>query len=107
MINAIVLINTARDRINPTAEKLVEISGVSEVYSVSGQFDLVAILRVADVEQMADKDLTNLLCAHLPLSPEDKQALIETLPTGDRASLMRGLLDMAAAASVDTAEHRH
>ncbi|SDW44647.1 LON peptidase substrate-binding domain-containing protein [Thiocapsa roseopersicina] len=60
-----------------------------------------------DVEQMADKDLTNLLCAHLPLSPEDKQALIETLPTGDRAALMRGLLDMSAAASMDTAEHRH
>ncbi|MCG6984570.1 MAG: LON peptidase substrate-binding domain-containing protein [Thiocapsa sp.] len=60
-----------------------------------------------DVEQMADTDLTNLLCAHLPLSPEDKQALIETLPTVDRAALMRGLLDMAAAASMETAEHRH
>lgn len=60
-----------------------------------------------DVEQMADRDLTNLLCAHLPLSPEDKQALIETVPTADRAALMRGLLDMASAASVDTAEHRH
>ncbi|NCA70484.1 MAG: peptidase S16 [Sphingobacteriia bacterium] len=60
-----------------------------------------------DVEQMDDKDLTNLLCAHLPLSPEDKQALIETLMTGERAALMRGLLDMAAAASMDTAEHRH
>lgn len=60
-----------------------------------------------DVEQMDDKDLTNLLCAHLPLTPEDKQALIETLMTGERAALMRGLLDMAAAASMDTAEHRH
>jgi Lon protease-like protein len=60
-----------------------------------------------DVEQMGDRDLTNLLCAHLPLSPEDKQALIETLATGDRAALMRGLLDMASAASIDAAEHRH
>lgn len=60
-----------------------------------------------DVEQMPDRELTNLLCAHLPLNPEDKQALIETLPTSDRAALMRGLLDMAAAASVETAEHRH
>jgi Lon protease-like protein len=56
---------------------------------------------------MGDRDLTNLLCAHLPLSPEDKQALIETVATGDRAALMRGLLDMASAASVDAAEHRH
>ena len=60
-----------------------------------------------DVKKMADGDLINLLCAHLPLSPEDKQALIETIPTADRASLMRGLMDMASAASMDVNEHRH
>lgn len=60
-----------------------------------------------DVEKMQDTDLTNLLCAHLPLSPEDKQALIETLPPGERAALMRGLLDMASASSMDVTEHRH
>ncbi len=60
-----------------------------------------------DLGKMADKELTNLLCAHLPLSPEDKQALIETLPTGERAALMRGLLDMASASSMHVAEHRH
>jgi Lon protease-like protein len=60
-----------------------------------------------DVKKMADGDLVNLLCAHLPLSPEDKQALIETIPTADRASLMRGLMDMASAASMDVNEHRH
>ncbi|MBK5966314.1 peptidase S16 [Thiocystis minor] len=60
-----------------------------------------------DIEKMADADLTNLLCAHLPLSPEDKQALIETIPTSERAALMRGLLDMASASSMNVAEHRH
>lgn len=60
-----------------------------------------------DLEKMSDNDLTNLLCAHLPLSPEDKQALIETLHTTERASLMRGLLDMASASSMRVAEHRH
>lgn len=60
-----------------------------------------------DVEKMSDYDLTNLLCAHLPLSPEDKQALVETLPTTERAALMRGLLDMASASSMQVAEHRH
>ncbi|NEX20339.1 peptidase S16 [Thiorhodococcus mannitoliphagus] len=60
-----------------------------------------------DIEKMADGELINLLCAHLPLSPEDKQALIETLQTSERASLMRGLLDMAAASSMRVAEHRH
>ncbi|WP_295456314.1 LON peptidase substrate-binding domain-containing protein [uncultured Thiodictyon sp.] len=60
-----------------------------------------------EVKKMADSDLVNLLCAHLPLSPEDKQALVETIPLGERASLMRGLMDMASAASMDVAELRH
>ncbi|WP_295389602.1 LON peptidase substrate-binding domain-containing protein [uncultured Thiodictyon sp.] len=60
-----------------------------------------------EVKKMADSDLVNLLCAHLPLSPEDKQALIETIALGERASLMRGLMDMASAASMDVAELRH
>jgi Lon protease-like protein len=60
-----------------------------------------------DVKKMPDGDLVNLLCAHLPLSPEDKQALIETVPTDDRADLMRGLMNMASAASMDVTENRH
>lgn len=60
-----------------------------------------------DVKKMPDGDLVNLLCAHLPLSPEDKQALVETIPTDERASLMRGLMDMACVASMDVNEHRH
>ncbi|WP_043753699.1 LON peptidase substrate-binding domain-containing protein [Imhoffiella purpurea] len=60
-----------------------------------------------DLEKMSDSELINLLCAHLPLSPEDKQALIETLSTLERAALMRGLLDMASASSMRVAEHRH
>ncbi|QIK38026.1 peptidase S16 [Caldichromatium japonicum] len=60
-----------------------------------------------DVERLSDQDLVNLLCAHLPLSPEDKQALIETLQTAERAQLMRGLLEMDAASNLRVAEHRH
>jgi Lon protease-like protein len=60
-----------------------------------------------DIKGMGDGELANLLCAHLPLSPEDKQALIETVELRDRADLMRGLMDMSSASSVKTAEHRH
>lgn len=60
-----------------------------------------------DIKGMEDADLVNLLCAHLPLEPEDKQALIETLDVADRAELMRGLMDMSSVSSVETAEHRH
>ena len=54
MITTIVLINAVRDQINETAERLAALPGVSEVYSVSGDYDLVAIVRVPDAEAMAD-----------------------------------------------------
>lgn len=60
-----------------------------------------------EVQKMPIEELVNLLCTHLPLAPEDKQALIETLTAKDRAQLMRGLMDMASAASMDATEHRH
>ena len=56
---------------------------------------------------MPDMDLVNLLCAHLPLEAEDKQALLETVQLSERASLMRGLMDMSAQASRLGTEQRH
>ena len=60
-----------------------------------------------DVTHMKDSELVNLLCAHLPLEPDDKQALIETRDLRDRAALMHGLMDMSSASSVETADLRH
>jgi len=54
MVSAIVLINTERGRINEVADKLVLIKGITEVYSVAGEYDLVAIVRVSDNQAMAD-----------------------------------------------------
>lgn len=54
MVTAIVLITASRDKINETAQKLVELKGVSEVYSVAGLYDLVAIIRVSQNEHLAD-----------------------------------------------------
>ncbi len=54
MVNAIVLLKVERDQINTVAQELVDIDGVSEVYSVAGQWDLVAILRAKDDEQFAE-----------------------------------------------------
>ena len=54
MVTAIVLITASRDMINETAQKLVELEGVSEVYSVAGLYDLVAIIRVSQNEHLAD-----------------------------------------------------
>jgi DNA-binding Lrp family transcriptional regulator len=54
VITAIVLMNVARNQINEAAEQLAGLAGVSEVYSVSGDYDLVAMVRVTDAESMAD-----------------------------------------------------
>ncbi|MBN1268268.1 MAG: Lrp/AsnC family transcriptional regulator [Kiritimatiellae bacterium] len=54
MVTAIVLLNVARDKVNDVATELAELRGVSEVYSVAGQYDLAAILRVKDNEKLAD-----------------------------------------------------
>ena len=48
-----------------------------------------------DIGKMADADLVNLLCAHLPLGVDDKQALLETINLRERAALMRGLMEMS------------
>ena len=54
MIAAVVLINTERGRTAETAEALLALPEVSEVYSVAGEYDLVAIVRVRAYEQMAE-----------------------------------------------------
>lgn len=54
MINAIILINAERTRINSVAEQLVSLTGITEVYSVSGRFDLVAIIRLPHADDLAD-----------------------------------------------------
>lgn len=54
MVNAIVLLNVERDKVNEVAEKLAETQGVSEVYSVAGRYDLIAIIRVKSTDDLAD-----------------------------------------------------
>jgi len=54
MVTAIVLLNVDRNKINHVAEKLSGTTGISEVYSVAGQYDLVAIIRVKNNESIAD-----------------------------------------------------
>ena len=53
MVNAIVLLKVHSDRINQVAEELAGFDGISEVYSVAGQYDLVALIRARNDEQVA------------------------------------------------------
>lgn len=54
MITAILLCNVDRRRIPETAQALLEHEEISEVYSVAGDYDLVAIIRVRHHEDLAD-----------------------------------------------------
>jgi DNA-binding Lrp family transcriptional regulator len=54
MVAAVVLIRAARDAIKVAAREVAGIEGVAEVYSVSGDWDLVAIIRVPEWERIAD-----------------------------------------------------
>ncbi len=54
MVTGIALINVEHGQIQNVAEALVDIEGVSEVYSVSGNYDLVAIIRVRDNDRLAE-----------------------------------------------------
>ncbi len=54
MVTAIILIKGRRDRVQQLAQDVMAVEGVAEVYSVAGQYDLVAIARVADNQHIAE-----------------------------------------------------
>ena len=54
MVTAIVLLDTERGKVNAVADALAALDGISEVHSVAGRVDLVAMLRVAKNEELAD-----------------------------------------------------
>lgn len=54
MVSAVILLVIEKNKVNEVAERLVEMPGITEVYSVAGQYDLVAIARVRDNEQIAE-----------------------------------------------------
>lgn len=52
MVTAIVLITTERDRVRETAQEMLKVEGVTEVYSVTGEYDLVAMVRISEFEKL-------------------------------------------------------
>ena len=53
MVTGVALINVQHGCVNSAAEALAALDGISEVYSVSGNYDLVAIIRVPDNDALA------------------------------------------------------
>lgn len=54
MNTAIILLNVKRKLVNDVAEQLASMPEVSEVYSVTGQYDLIGIVRVRDNDVLAN-----------------------------------------------------
>jgi DNA-binding Lrp family transcriptional regulator len=53
VITVIIQIRCSRDLIPQTAEAIAELPGIAEVYSVSGDYDLMAILKVKTFDDIA------------------------------------------------------
>jgi DNA-binding Lrp family transcriptional regulator len=60
MVTSFILMNVERTKINEVATQLVDITGISEVYSVSGKYDLIAIVRVPTNDDLAALVTVNL-----------------------------------------------
>ncbi len=86
MITAIILINTVQGRTPEIAQALIDLPGITEVYSVAGGYDLVAIARVRRHEELADLvagrvqklagiGATNTLIAFQAYSQRDLEAM--------------------------------
>jgi len=54
MTTAIVLISAERTKLRSVGEQLAAIEGITEVYSVGGQVDFVAIIRLPNNDALAD-----------------------------------------------------
>ncbi|QTE28374.1 Lrp/AsnC family transcriptional regulator [Pengzhenrongella sicca] len=54
MLTAIVMLDVDAARIPEVAAAITEVPGVSEVYSVTGEVDLIAMVRVRKHDELAD-----------------------------------------------------
>lgn len=54
MISAFVLVSARPDRIAALASELADVDGVAEVYSVAGDVDIVAVVRVPEHDELAE-----------------------------------------------------
>lgn len=61
MTTAVILLNCERGKVNAVAQSLAEIPGITEVFSVAGRWDLVAMIRVRQDEELADLVTTKML----------------------------------------------
>ena len=61
MVTGIVFLNVERNKINKVADTVAEMDGISEVFSVGGRIDLIAIIRCRNNDQLSEIVTEHLL----------------------------------------------
>jgi len=61
MVTAFILVNARRDAVNETAQDLLNLSGVTEVYSTAGEWDLISVVRVKTNDELAELVTNHML----------------------------------------------
>ncbi len=61
MVTAFILVNARRDAVNETAQALLGLAGVTEVYSTAGEWDLISVVRVKTNDELADLVTNHML----------------------------------------------
>ena len=61
MVTAFVLVNVERSRLKQVVDSILAVNGVTEVYTVAGEYDLVAVVRVKD-----NKKLSKIVVDQMP-----------------------------------------
>ncbi|MCL4479519.1 MAG: Lrp/AsnC ligand binding domain-containing protein [Deltaproteobacteria bacterium] len=61
MVTAFVHIVCKPERLEDIAESISQMDGISEVYSITGDFDLLAIVRVASIDELPEIVADNIL----------------------------------------------
>ncbi len=61
MITAFVHMSCKPEKLDGLAESISQIDGVTEVYSITGDYDLLAIVRVTNVDELPDVVTNNML----------------------------------------------
>lgn len=61
MVTTIVLLNVQPREIDRVAQEILDVEGVTEVYSVAGRFDLVVVVRTRNTEELAEVVPSHLL----------------------------------------------
>jgi DNA-binding Lrp family transcriptional regulator len=86
VVTAVILIKASREGLGSLGPRLADVEGVAEVYTVTGEWDFVAIARVRRHEDLADTvtqrlvrldgiERTNTMVAFQQFSAHDLEAM--------------------------------